>query len=517
MISYLLAFGFIIWQASILVKMNAAKEQIIKKKISSLDFINSLSTYKDEQNPNETESNWLNTIHHMLGRNASINEIKDILHSHFDQELNMIRTYSNQGPALGVLSTFLGMAIVLLSSGSSDISNNLSGLAPMISGSVLGIIVYYRGNLFLSSLNNQISEVTGSYLNEFFIFEKEHNISKIQNLEGVYQKLLQPMTEILDTFKKIKTNFTKFDNSYGQHIKTFGEMINQQAEGNKDYLSSLSQSFNEHLTNLNSGLSLYFDKSNQHLEAINITIEQLKNFKETIDILQNQFTSSLEQLETFIGSTDGVQAIVNSLGESIGSILQVSTSIDRISGEFNGQNENITTLAKAYDSYTIEVQKNFTEISGFKNSVNSLDNHISIPLANIGENIKNFPTQDLVSLTKQIDIIKESILESNKNSIISKNDRHIEVENILKEIAEIKDVVLSNNNETNKKKHDIKIDLDYSKLAEALNQQMTISKPKSKIAKLKNFSYQFTIMTTAIVISAILMIGTANYFDWVLK
>ena len=515
LVSCVLAIIFVIWQFSILLLIRKAKKQILKKMISPSVLKATLSSYEDELNSDETSNNsWLKVIYNMFGRNTSINEVKNVMHSHFDQDLNTIRTYSNQGPAIGVLSTFSGLAIILLNSESNNLASNLAGLTPMISGSIFGIIVFYIGNLYLNNLNHQTNEIIGSYLAEFFIFEKEHNIGKIQGLEGVYQKLLQPMTEILDTFKKVKTNFNKFDKSYATHIVQFGEMINQQAEENKNYLTNLSQSFNEHLTNLNSGLSSYFERSNQNIDALNLTIAQLNNFKETIDYMQNQVGASMQQLEVFVGSTDNVREIVNSLGESIGTMLKVSDSIDKISEEVCNQNRNINTLVTAYDDYAVKVQENFTQIAGFKESVNDLNKNITLPLSYIGENIEQFPTKDLVTLTNEIKIIKESITSFNQKSA---ENRHAEMMDVIKEIATIKDAILAINTDTNEVKHSIAMDFDYSKLAEALNQQATISKSKSKIAKLKNFGYQFTVMTTAIVIGAILIIGTANYFDWVLK
>ncbi len=448
LMSIILTVPFLLYQIVLFRDIIHTKYQFHVRFKESLNFKNLLKS----ESP---EGDVMPVLQKLLGRNASITDIKQIIISDFDDYECRIRTNTNLVPAISLLCDFLGLGITLVLNNkyiATNIDMVLYGFIPIVVPSIIGLVIYVYGSVLLRDINDDIDNISNVCLREFLEVDKEHfqeNVTKVK-IEG-QDELNVEFKLFSETMKDLNIKFKGFDRVFTGHIGEFGKYTEDIKAQQEKFILSLASVFKkisekqEALLDKLSESSINSEKRNYELlqeiksntnllvsnltGAINSLVEGIKplaTFKDQIDTLNTQIENSTSNLNNTSRNANNLTEIVNN---SLKEINIVTSELSRFNTSIDGQINYISEMLKKYDSQNLQIQKyfeNLDKVNAVKESLDTLTNSISIPLDTISSNL----TKDLLKeFTEKLAIQQNLINQQNDDikRLIENFNKHLEI------------------------------------------------------------------------------------------
>ncbi|MHA1381587.1 MAG: hypothetical protein ACTSRG_24735 [Candidatus Helarchaeota archaeon] len=412
---------------------------------------------------------WIESLSWSLGRQKNISDIKSYIYDNIVKSENELAFYANVGPAVGLLSTFVGMILVLLNikSDASSLTSNirvLSNLYPVYIGSVLGLFLYVGGNYIKKGFYKTADEKSENYLHIFLDIERTIIPADPKEIADAYARLLKPISDLILKLNEVNDGFDSF-------------LIMQD-----DYNKSQKKNTQLFQDATNSFMEKYDQKSNvvfENIQGLINSVEKINNSfgsaKLSIDDYSSKLNTYTDNIQKFIGNTKSLDKILSDFYKVMPQLndtfKSLSDATDRIKFQINGVN----ALKEEIQKYTLQIidfSKGISVInSSFTDFVEKIPPKQIIEINNNIEKVssllesfyeiynKNEKKPDEVSPALHKIILKMSDLNKSLetrriiNTQIRKVDSNIEKDNVSEAILD----VLVNINDTLNKKNKISI------------------------------------------------------------
>ena len=272
---------------------------------------------------NELEKSIEDTALTIRGKTKSVLNIKEFLDDYFKgvRNDNFARIASSTFPMLGILGTFIAIAISMpdftvnnSTELDSQISKLLSGVGTAFYASIFGIFLSLLWNFFerygLSKIDAFTSSIEKIY-NQFIWSQKELVMFQYDTKHIIENEFTKSLKDIfnLDFIKDINK----------EHLESYEKIIGKTQTGLKDIENSLIQTSNILIHNI------------KQLGVTSNSIEATKTLESNIE----QFNKSAKELKNLLTSFDNVLDIAlmkidNELAESVMHIEQIVKSVKEL-------------------------------------------------------------------------------------------------------------------------------------------------------------------------------------------
>jgi uncharacterized phage infection (PIP) family protein YhgE len=257
----------------------------------------------------------------------------------------------------------------------------------------------------------------------------------MHDLKDVYKKLVQPISDLMAEFKGLKEGFSSFGKIYKGHVDKFETIVNRQ-----------SNDMEAHLIKFSDVMSQYFTRSNENLDGLKRTIENIDSLVGDITTLKNVMNSTTDKLDAFAGKTENFTNLIKDIRTTISEMGTTTTALTETSSAIKESNETIGKLIKSNDVTTEEFNRLLAPITGFSATLGKLDRTIIEPIDKICSALQSIPGDSIAQIISEITQIKTAVCEKiHVPAVIPSNSGASFSPNVLtqltREIQEIKRVV----------------------------------------------------------------------------
>jgi len=363
-ISKLLTLTFILIEFAFYLKLKYCAKNFFRSKISPKDFQVIL------ENDYTSTHNWAEKIKWSLGRQKNINEISAMIYEHLSDGLDKINFFTNIAPAVGLLSTFIGMFTILIflkkDMQPQDVPPLLSNIAPICIGSLVGILVYIYGNHLKRKLSDQLNKKTEEYLSVYLEVEKNIFLNDPRNIEewaDIFRKILKPLSGLIKRLNEVNDNFDIFN----KRMEIFnGDQINHLEAFNQS-VKTLEECTSNNIKILHSSFSNFNNNITDLLGRIAVLSSSNENYN-------NNLVKVNESLEKTIGRWNEIGELINSFK----SIERIVVELDGTATAINAATDKIFTQNKSIFELIEELKKYTTAVDGYNIILGSIKDQVQI-------------------------------------------------------------------------------------------------------------------------------------------
>lgn len=440
-----------------------------QKNNTAFDHLPDVSVFRDILTDSESNSDylWVKSLSWSLGRQKNISDLKTYIYDNIILNENDLIFYTNIGPAIGLLSTFIGMILVLINikADVSSLTSNISilyNLYPVYIGSVLGLLLYIYGNSIKNKFYKTAEQKSEIYLHTFLDIERIILPADPREIADAYAKLLKPISDLILKLDKVNDGFNNFlilqdiynisqqknIDHFEKSTKTFiddyyektkivfqntGELIESITKANNS-LSGTITSIDGYSTNINI-YTKNFEKFIGNIKSLDKILADFYKIMPQLNETYKSLSSASNKIDFQIKGINQLQDEINKLALQIIdfnqgiSVINTSFSdfIEKIPPkqivEINNHIEQVSSLIESINSYLIEKVKKPDEIVTYLNDI--VDKIIKLNQSLETKSIINFQSDKEKPGDRKIDNVSEAILDVllNINNTLNKNKR----------------------------------------------------------------------------------------------
>jgi len=327
-----------------------------------------------------------------------------------EEKLNMriINNIPQIFPGVGILGTFLGLALGLRAVNTSGSSNEiLNSIQPLLANISLAFITSIVGIGF---------SILATFILHWFLGGAEEKILKLENIARrifpLYTKTLQG-EELLKEIKEIKTTTnglaTDISNQLGEHISTqVGEKIDTLVSGSNEIMKGLTHDIGDKVERITETLSNDFgDSLTGALDKI-FTEDLVDNFKQIgIDIV----TLSGENMTNLKNFKETMDSVILDLNDIKGNYEDINDKTSKTNKEVSSSLDHLTeTIVERTELVDKSLEKTDSIFNNAASQVKVLEESLSNSLKDTFNTLEKL--SEYMMTNREISKSMENIINS---------------------------------------------------------------------------------------------------------
>ena len=303
---------------------------------------------------------------------------------------NALRFSQSATTVLGILGTFIGIALGLKDFDTNNIEQSvpplLAGLKTAFLTSIVGIgatLTTRTLSVFFPGVDDRpirqvleeiatASQHLGNLLREQGEAEKENHRQTLESLESIRASVSgEGDTSMLTQIQKLRTTFTDKQDELIQEFRNFAETM---AEANSE---ALIKAIEKLIEDLNAKINEQLGESfNRFSEAVEKLVDWLSEYKEQMETMIEQFqttVTAIEQTRDSVAEISERSGVITEAAERLDPILATIRDQNEKMGEhltkfadimevFVGMSERAEELVPMFDEKINELTTNFTKL-----------------------------------------------------------------------------------------------------------------------------------------------------------
>lgn len=436
--------------------------------LSETEFIQVLEEV--EFDTSDIQEYWVKAVVWTIFRQGSFSEIKTIITDTYSSKCAAIKHYSNLGPAVGLLFTFLGMILTLFNIWSGQlesverISNSISSLFPVFVGSFLGIIVYSFGCSIQKQIVSDIEKHSQIYLNVCFGFDSG---DRHRDLPEIYDKMYEKASKLFNKLGNINSRFDEFITNF--------KSGNEQLSNHLIKLDERNTAFTYSLGLIENDVGKIVSSSEKLTENISEYNENIRKYSEAINSYNIAMDSARDNWTSFFQKADNLLTTLEKINELAERFNSVTLHLENSAKELELHQNQINELASKIDKLITDTGNYISSIAGLKEDFDDF--------------IRRIPPEHLTNISTKFSNIEESmvnafgdLLNENQGKIFSHEGFKSIVENLvfIKEFLQNQEILI--NDSFKKPQNNINVGVDFNMLLQSMNQiQLELSSINSSL------------------------------------
>ena len=370
----LITLFFIICEALIVIELVLTYVRFGKPAVSPREFNRCL----DREEGPETVPSWIALLRQTLGRRESVETIHAILTDALYPGRDRLELLTNLGPAVGLMSTFLGMIVVLARLSATEsvqieqidqVVTTVSGLHPVFIGSLAGMFVYALGSFFQSRAYSMMERNVLHYLRIYLAHDDR--ITPL-DMTSLYRRLLEPVEKLRKKLDKVNEGFESFI-AYTGTFESKTKAMTAQIGGSLDTMMRPVASLVENIRT--------------HHEDISGLSTDIKGYVGEIHAISSHFEPLAESFTSATSAFDTVKPVVPQLLESCHAISRVMENVAV-------QNRELQKLITSTDNCSISIQQYVEILKTLNIHLKESDRQFDILLSDLSRAIRNIQQPD---------------------------------------------------------------------------------------------------------------------------
>ena len=294
---------------------------------------------------------------------------------------NVLRFSQSTTTVLGILGTFIGIALGLKDFDTNDIESSvpplLAGLKTAFLTSIFGIGTSLLTRIATYILSRGPSEgatvqTLAELLQEQIEAGKENHEQTLESLESIRTSVAgEGDTSVLTQIQRFRTTFADKQDELIKEFRDFAEnmaaansqtLIEALEEVMRDFNAKINEQFGDNFKQLNEGVGKLVAWQDEYAQQTEAMIDQFKTTVSTIGQVRDSIAQIAERSVAITEAAEKLDPILADIQEQRERMGEHLTKFADIMEVFVGMSEKAEELVPAFDEKMSELTENFTKL-----------------------------------------------------------------------------------------------------------------------------------------------------------